>query len=397
VAVRKKPRITAPQTEKINARKAVETPEGTIERITAIREGNEYYFQEYTNKRVKGKPTRPELIQSNKPYIRWSVKLGGSVSGVPAIHKNRLYLSCYDYQLLALDAQTGKTIFQAKTWSQAIGAPVLYNDTVIIGQRNGNITSYNLQTGKRKWNHRIAVNVSRETLDISIAAITLHEEYLYLSKHWGNLYILNAEKGYLLQTPGIPYESRINLPAITFADSVLFCNVAGELHCHHISGKPHHWSHTIEAGYPLTMKYASDKIFIATTEKQFFAMDAKTRKVLWTIATNGHAYNAMAFNNGTIYLAAGNLYAIDAQEGRIVWQFPGHGEDGFQRGSPIVENDYVYAVEEHGLLHKIARNSGESLQQYEIQGIVKNGLAKQGELVYVSTINKEIIAVDINK
>lgn len=121
--------------------KKLVTPKGTYERKTSIAEEDQYYFDEYTVERIKGPRQKPVLVGDERPYIKWKAVLGGSVSGVPVLSDGRLYFGCYDYQMLCLDQRTGEMVFQAKTWSQAIGDPYKYSGNIIIAQRNGNIAS----------------------------------------------------------------------------------------------------------------------------------------------------------------------------------------------------------------------------------------------------------------
>ncbi len=373
------------------------TPNGTYERKGSIAEEDQYYFDEYTVERIKGPRHKPARVTDERSYIRWKVELGGSVSGVPVLSDGKLYFGCYDYQMLCLDQRTGEMVFQGKTWSQAIGDPYKYGGNIIIAQRNGNITAFDDDTGKRVWNHRMASDTPKDQMDISVSGISVAGGLIYVSKRWGNLYTLSAKNGLIKATPGVHYKSRVNLPAITFKKNVLFCNVAGELLCFDKTGKQYKWKYVIERGYPTTMKYASGKFLIATSEKEFFAMNSTTKRTLWQIKTAGWAFNALKHYDGTIYLSAGSLYAIDPADGGIFWELPSKGMLGFSRGAPVVENDSIYAAEEEGTLHKIDRKTGRSLKTYSIDGRIHNGIAKSGSLVFVSTTSKEIMAIDVSQ
>ncbi len=373
------------------------TDKGTYERAADISEGDECYLAEYTNVRVKGPRTVPVLVSPDKSHIRWKAKLGGSVSGVPVVYGDRLYFGCYDYQMLCLEKDTGKLVFQAKTPSQAIGSLQKYGSNIIVPQRNGHLSAFDVGSGNRSWNHRIAVDKPKDEIDVSISGITLIGSNIYVSKHWGSLYILSATKGQMKAVANLPYESRINLPAMAMKGDLVFCNVAGEIMCFDMMGSSSKWKYQIEHGYPVTMRYSGGKLLVATSDKEFFAMDPDTKETAWSTYTSGWAFDALTAKDGAIYLAAGSLYAMNAKDGSTIWERKSTGARGFCRGDPVVEKDVVFACEEEGVLRKIERSSGKVLQNYEVGGVVRNGILKDGNLVYVSTIDKELIAVDVSK
>lgn len=80
-----------------------------------------------------------------------------------ALHKGKVYVGAYDGRLIALDAATGKkvwekdTIVDRKYSYTSTGAPRIFNGKVIIGNGGaefgvrGYITAYDAETGEQKW------------------------------------------------------------------------------------------------------------------------------------------------------------------------------------------------------------------------------------------------------
>jgi quinohemoprotein ethanol dehydrogenase len=80
-----------------------------------------------------------------------------------ALHKGRVYVAAYDGRLIALDAATGKVVWEKdtiidRTKSYTItGAPRVFKDKVIVGNGGaefgvrGYITAYDANTGDQKW------------------------------------------------------------------------------------------------------------------------------------------------------------------------------------------------------------------------------------------------------
>lgn len=80
-----------------------------------------------------------------------------------ALHKGKVFVGSYDGRLIALDAATGKKVWEQDTIIDrsrsytSTGAPRIFNGKVIIGNGGaefgvrGYITAYDAETGKQKW------------------------------------------------------------------------------------------------------------------------------------------------------------------------------------------------------------------------------------------------------
>lgn len=80
-----------------------------------------------------------------------------------ALHKGKVYVASYDGRLIALDAASGKPVWQQDTiidrkFSYTItGAPRVFKDKVVIGNGGaefgvrGYVTAYDAETGAQKW------------------------------------------------------------------------------------------------------------------------------------------------------------------------------------------------------------------------------------------------------
>ncbi|KAB7705903.1 PQQ-binding-like beta-propeller repeat protein [Bacillus aerolatus] len=104
--------------------------------------------------------------------------------------------------------------------------------------------------------------------------------------------------------------------------------------------------------------YADDLVFVGYGNRKFAnpylqkirgtgesgvaAFDAKTGRNVWRYRTRGEVMPAPAYQNGTIYIAAGNskLYAIDAETGELQWDLslPGWAS----MSSPHIKNGILY-------------------------------------------------------
>lgn len=376
-----------------DATKPAEIIKGKKERPSPVLEKDEYYLAEYNN----AKPVRvpPSKLTAKEPEIKLLYQFAGSVSGIPAIKNDVLYFGCTDYQGYALTISTGEITQKQKLFSQAIGSTVIYNDYYIIPQRNGSVQCFDSRTGGNAWNHRSAVHVRKDEIDISISGVRLNGESLWVSKHWGNLYIVDANTGVLSSDPGVHYESRINILAVPFGDKVVYPNVAGEMICYSKDGIKEQWQHTIDKGYMLSLYSDNKFLYYNSTEKEFVCFDPITKKAKWKQSIEGYGYSTISEKDGNLYLAAKDIYAVSKETGEIIWTCKATTPNGYNR--PIdISDDAIYAATEEGLVSKLSKKDGSILKSYDLKETIKNGVLQHKGIVYVSTTAKKLYGISFS-
>ena len=197
-----------------------------------------------------------------------------------------------------------------------------------------------------------------------------------------------------ISSQGVTYESRINLPALKTNDSILFSNVAGEIHCFKDDGSEN-WHYTLPKGYALSMCLVNNTVFIAITEKELIALNLKDRTIIWTKELVGYAFDSMTFVNNVLFVQAKNIYAFEPAQGKILWQIQSTSDEGFCRGASIITNDSVYAIEQNGRLVCAGLNDGAVTKEFNLKEIVRSPITFDGELLYIPTTQKKIYAVDV--
>lgn len=375
--------------------KPAEIIKGIKERPSAVLEKDEYYLTEY---RVQ-KPTNrvdPIKLTPASTEIAWAYQFDGSVSGVPAIKDDVIYFGCYDFQAFAIDLNTGEIVQKQKLFSQPIGSTEIYKDTYIVPQRNGTIQCFVMRNGNNVWNHRSAVHIKPGTIDVSVAGIKVHNDDIWISKHWGNLYIINANTGVMQADPGVTYESRINTLAVPFQKSLIYPNVAGELICYDITGTKQQWIHTIDSGYMLSLHSDNKSLYFNTTEKECISFNPNNQKVNWKTKIEGFGYNSIIEKDGVLYLAAKDIYALNKDTGEQLWVYKTDSKNGFNRPMQVTDN-LLYATTEEGQLVQLNRKDGTLAKSFNLNEPIKNGLLAHKGRVYVSTTNKKLYAVQVGE
>jgi len=123
---------------------------------------------------------------------------------------------------------------------------------------------------------------------------------------------------------------------------------------------------------------ASLSVFVAGGLGELNKLDAQTGKLLWRFQTQGKEIPAPpTVADGMVYFGStdGNVYAVNADNGAQLWQFP---TDGTILGSPTVDTGVVYAGSDNGSLYALDAKTGNKLWTYHA--------ATSSEIVAVGTV-----------
>ncbi len=224
-----------------------------------------------------------------------------------ALLGDKLYVGTQDGRLLALHAATGKLAWQVQTTQRGdvryiTGAPLVFNDTVLIGQggtdfgaTRGYVTAYQAQTGRRLWRFFLVPgNPAKgfENAAMRMAAGT------WTGKWWrfgGGGTVWNAmtydpqfHRVYLGTGNGAPWNRKIRSPG--GGDNLfLSCIVALDADTGHYA-----WHYQTTPGDTWDFDAAQDMVLARLT------IDGAPREVLLQAPKNGY------------------FYVIDRRDGRLI-------------------------------------------------------------------------------
>ena len=108
------------------------------------------------------------------------------------------------------------------------------------------------------------------------------------------------------------------------------------------------------------------------------------------------------YANGTVYAGAtdGNLYAVQANTGALLWQFPTPGNASIT-GSPIVVNGQIFFGTDRGAIigldAKTGKPIGSEIELFRAADAVVGSLAYADGFIYFVSRDQSVYALDLNK
>ena len=294
----------------------------------------------------------------------WSYNDQALIEFPPAIADGRLYVVNKYSNVRALDAGTGKVIWDLRRDQRYKGAPsdvtapVFGRDQVFAAFEDGTLVSLDAETAKVEWKRKLPTRLESSPLVIG--------KTLYIGSDEGTLFALNTANG---------------KPRWTFRAN-----------------------HTIKA----SPSFDRGRIYFGDYGGAMFALDAFSGHEVWRIDTQsspaggeGGFYSSPAVANGRVYAGRddGTVFALDQRSGRYDWSYD-TGDDVY--GSPAVANvpgtagPTVYIGSYDKRLYAIDALSGKQRWRYDVGGEIPGTAVVIGHTVYTSSFaTGKSIGIDV--
>jgi len=219
--------------------------------------------------------------------------------------------------------QLGGVKWTFKAGGPIVTSPAIADGVVYIAAMDGHLYAVDQGTGKEKWNFK-----SRMPIASSPAVVG---DALYFVSSAGSLVALDIQTGQPKWVYAIEYERKFE---------------AKNLHGYPSAAQtiPDAWD--IFTSSPAV---ANDKVYFGSGDGNVYAVDAQTGAVVWKFPTKDVVHSSPAIVNNIVYIGSWDsyLYAIDADTGQEKWSFKSgedntvHNQVGFQ-SSPAVVDGTVY-------------------------------------------------------
>ncbi len=266
---------------------------------------------------------------------RWTYTIPVQVQDDVFLDSGVLYFGTADQKVYALDAGGGRVRWSVKMSNFPVIAQVM--DGVIYGTlvanvsdqfNGGTVFALNASNGTIKWHSQVAGTI-----------LGIVDGVIYVGGSTDNtLYTLNASDGSLrwkFQMDARPFEADVEQGVVYALATILNSpSPFTIIYALDASTGTSKWrypadSHT-QQNASLIGADANAVYLTSSTDQNPFrtnlalALKASNGSVLWRyqLTTQSHSFGTSALNNGMVYLGAddGNLYALDASDGKQRWQ-----------------------------------------------------------------------------
>ena len=292
-------------------------------------------------------PGRSKFLNAQQvrlPFSKvWKYKGDELIEFPPIVVDDRVYFIDNDGLYVALDAETGKVIWEKQLTTLNASSPA-YVDGVLysVALEPGQALAVRARDGKVLWRKDLGARAESSPM--------VARGRMYFGDEAGNFHALDAKDGSEIWTTAVNGSVKA-APALS--DGVLFFgDYGGYMNAVRASDGEIVWQ-TADLGTGVgngriysTAAVAFGRVYAGDVDTKIYSYDEKTGEIAWTHSAGGYVYSgvAAAETKGTqaaVYVGSHdtNVYALKADNGEVIWQEPAGGQVS---GPATVIGDLVY-------------------------------------------------------
>jgi outer membrane protein assembly factor BamB len=271
-----------------------------------------------------------QLVSSGQGF--WSKGENLYITGGPGYGQNTVLVGTNKGDVIALDAETGKELWNIKVSSEVLAAPQIADDVVIVRSLDGKIHALDARNGRRIWLHEKSVPAL--TLRGNSAPV-IDDGIVISGFDSGRLSALDIASSRLIWDISIATPSgRSELERLVDinADPVIVDGI----------------------------------VYVATFQGQLAALTLTTGRMLWNRELSSHAGFSVDESNVYITDDKSIVWAIDRFNGSPVWKQ--EGLSNREVTAPTSVGNHIVAGDFEGYIHWMNKITGAFSAREKISG-----------------------------
>ena len=233
---------------------------------------------------------------NSKGKLHWKVKTGAAVLGSPLIENNVVYIGGSDHSFYALDAETGRILWQFRQLQgPVVSVPVIYKDAVIFGAWDTNLYALNKQTGELIWlwnNGSPVINYSpaacTPVVREDVVYVVAPDRYLTAVDFTSGKTLWRTKEATVRESMGASEDGRW-IYGKTMQDTVVAFSTNRD--------KPQlAWKMNLGYGYehsPSTLPEKEGSLFLGTRNGVVYHIDPAAQKIVWAYKIDNSMVNTL--------------------------------------------------------------------------------------------------------
>jgi len=329
----------------------------------------------------------------------------------PTIVDGKLYAAAIDGTVEAIDAASGRTIWQKRLgerhgggwriWNRGenslrwAGGPAVLGDLLVVGGLDGDVYALSAQDGSERWHAHVSSEV------ISRPAISEH--IVVVRTVDGRLSGLDAQDGtnrWVFDQSVPPLSLRGNSPPVIVNDIVVDGFDNGKVVAVRLADGAPQWTQTFSTGEGRTeverladvdgdLLIAGDNIYAIGYRGQVAAVATANGRPVWQRDVSSYGSAAAGENVLVLADADGNIWAFDRETGVSLWK-----QDQLKYrwlGTPAVQGKYVVVGDSEGYVHWLSLDEGKFAARERLsKKPIESAPIVVGSTVYVEDVKGHI-------
>lgn len=355
-------------------------------------------------------PTAPVELVDIEPAVNikklWSTSVGnGQGKGLyrisPALDGSNLYAASSDGRVVALNRQSGKTLWREDLDIALSGGVGTYNDSLLLGSAEGAVLRVSAESGDIIWSTQLNGEV--------LAAPQSNGQVVVAQTYDGKLQGLAYDTGELLWT----YDS--NVPVLTIrgtstpilADGRVYAGFAnGRVLAFNAATGAVLWEIRVAISQGRSeierivdidgsMALVGNELYAASYQGRVVSIDVLNGRKNWQEDVS--SFSGVGTGFGNVYVADedGTVYAYQRTGAGIRWFQDALGYRELSRPTPV--SSYVAVADFEGYVHLLSQVDGEIVGRVKVDGDgARADMRSEGNLLYVFGDSGKLIAYEVS-
>ena len=305
----------------------------------------------------------------------WQFECEEEVRSSPRVGASLLYIGCYDHNLYALDASSGRFVWKFPSEGGISSTPLVTVDALYVGSEDNSLYALEPKSGNLLWRA-----VTRGPIRSSPRP---HGDVIVIGSDDGCVYALRASDGVFVWR--FQALQAVRSSALIVNDVAIIGCDDGHVYGVNMRDGRQRWKYNAGRFVISTPAYEDGMAIFGAGDSAVHAVDVRSGWSIWRVRTGGPIVSSPAIANGIVYVgsADGRLYALEARSGRTVWNTPVGSQIA---SSPCVSNDVVYFGSEDGKVHALDAKKGKPRWKFVTNGMITSSpLVHDGKLFIGST------------
>lgn len=226
--------------------------------------------------------------------LSWKFKAGGPIHASPIIVDGTVYIGSTDGILYALDAKRWGVKWTFRSGDAIRYAAAVWNNHVYFSSRDNHVYALDTKTGELVWKFK-----SESWID---SPPIIFNGQIYIGAFTRTIHIINAITG---EAEG-KRRDRVRIDGIEFGCA------QGKLRPIIPEHEAELWQSYVDYTYSFPVR-ANGVVYIGARDNHIYAIDAPSKKKVWSYETRGFVDAAPAVSDGTLYVSShdGYVYAFE--------------------------------------------------------------------------------------
>jgi len=351
-------------------------------------------------------PDAPAKLIAFEPTLKvgkvWSTGIGAGLDKAgrqlwPAYSSGVLYAADYKGLLVAVDADTGRKLWDVKTKLPFTGGPGVLGNLLLMGTQDGEVYAFDATSGTQLWSATVTSEV--------LAAPAVDDGIVVVRAIDGRVFGLDADTGrrIWIYDHSVPLLSlRGNAPPLLRAGVVFIGYDGGQVVALRLDDGTLMWEQTLVTTEGRTelerlsdidgqLVFIASDLLVSSYKNRLASLAADSGRLLWFKDIPSASGVVVERVNLAVSDRQGNVWLVDRRNGAEFWKNDQLLRRGLTR--PAIYGGFVVVGDEFGYLHWINISDGLFAARTKVGG---NGFSGPplvvGNTLYVLTKKGQLIA-----